>query len=60
MRTLIIFTLISSIGFSQTEKHYPPIPFDSTLYQNKQQLLQQSTQPNANAKNIILIVADDL
>lgn len=60
MRTLIIFTLISSIGFSQAEKHYPPIPFDSTLYQNKQQLLQQPTQPNVNAKNIILIVADDL
>ncbi|MCO5258661.1 MAG: sulfatase-like hydrolase/transferase [Crocinitomicaceae bacterium] len=57
---LIIITLTSFLGYTQKEKYYSPVSFDSSLYYSKQQLFNHSSQQINSKLNIILIVADDL
>lgn len=58
--TLLLLIVLHSLQlFSQ--KHFPPVPFDTILWQGKQDFLSQHNASAPKEKiNVILIVADDL
>jgi arylsulfatase A-like enzyme len=62
MKQLSAFLMIALFGatFAQKQKYYPAVPFDSTMYNGKQQFLTNPNTDKTSDLNVILIVADDL
>ncbi|MCO5269360.1 MAG: sulfatase-like hydrolase/transferase [Brumimicrobium sp.] len=57
-KLLILFLFL--VEMSSAQKYYPPVPFDSALYEGKQYYLTVENKTNTAQKNVILIVADDM
>lgn len=60
MKRKLGLIFICCYGMTFAQKHYPPIPFDSTLYKAKKEYLNTPKDKNKSKMNVLLIVADDL
>lgn len=58
--SVILIITLCGVTFAQKEKYYPAVPFDSVMYNGKQQFLTSLDNNQRSNLNVILIVADDL